>query len=205
MLTNSARAGNHPKASFSLTPAPAWDSSTPPTWMGSASVHLGASRTSEEIVDVSFTLREVDASLPHDVERWGERRLDQELTFEVPRVARAHRSDDIDLGLVAGVMARLSVGRNILVLLTAEPWGWQSFTLSRREADIPAIAQRWKLLGFDSCLSAYSCQPETLARTAHDYTVPPELASWGQRFERAEMIDLPASLPNCLGPMQEPL
>lgn len=87
--------------------------------------------------------------------------------------------------LVAGLMARFSADAGLLVTIVAEPRGWQSLKLSRREAQIPRIVRHWERLGFCPHVGGYSCQAAVVARHARAYEMPTDLAAWGRSFERA--------------------
>lgn len=108
----------------------------PTGWGGEVTAHAGPVGAVVTVASVNFELGRVTDENEQDPELWEGVHVEYFLTFDVPRLNRRFQPDEVDLRLVAGLMARFSIERPIAVTLLSEPRGWQSHRLlSARSGD----------------------------------------------------------------------
>jgi hypothetical protein len=102
---------------------------------------------------------------------------DWALDFEIPSVHQDYLGQRIALRLVAATIAHYSAGRTCLVGIVAEPRGWQSLKVDRREPQTRALVEHWSRIGFGG---GFGFAPGGLRvhQVVRDYRVPDELAQW---------------------------
>jgi len=139
--------------------SPLWDPDEPETRWGTVSMRVDR----DPLVEVHFTWGPAPADTAPD--------LDAEwvLELETPRIHPSVADGIFDLEVVAGVTEHFSQGRRCLVTVIAEPHGWQSMRVTRREPARQHLELRWASLGFMPSGEVIPA-PQKLWRIAENFT-----------------------------------